>query len=158
LSRNRESEFPDPGGVSLSHERRLDKVPAVAVVLRQEPDTHGATLIIDALYAKAWLLARRDHAAAFLEERRPRWADVDRHEEMPGLTPDIPLAWPSYVAVSDRYAYVADTINRRVVRVRAVASAVPKICSRAVRPTTSQIFSRNSGRRTSCPSAVSTFE
>lgn len=32
--------------------------------------------------------------------------------------PDIPLAWPSYVAVSDRYAYVADTINRRVVRVR----------------------------------------
>jgi len=33
-------------------------------------------------------------------------------------TPDIPLAWPSYVAVSDRFAYVADTINRRVVRVK----------------------------------------
>ena len=33
-------------------------------------------------------------------------------------TPSIPLAWPSYVAVSDRYAYIADTINRRVVRVR----------------------------------------
>ena len=33
-------------------------------------------------------------------------------------TAAIPLAWPSYVAVSDRYAYVADTINRRVVRVR----------------------------------------
>jgi hypothetical protein len=32
--------------------------------------------------------------------------------------PDIPLAWPSYVAVSDRWAYVADTINRRVVRVK----------------------------------------
>jgi outer membrane protein assembly factor BamB len=33
-------------------------------------------------------------------------------------TPDIPLAWPTYVAVSDRWAYVADTVNRRVVRVR----------------------------------------
>ncbi|HOX05526.1 MAG TPA: hypothetical protein PK280_03910 [Planctomycetota bacterium] len=32
--------------------------------------------------------------------------------------PEIPLAWPVYVAVSDRYAYVADTINLRVVKVR----------------------------------------
>jgi hypothetical protein len=32
--------------------------------------------------------------------------------------PDIPLAWPTYVAVSDRFAYVADTVNRRVVRVK----------------------------------------
>jgi hypothetical protein len=32
--------------------------------------------------------------------------------------PDIPLAWPTYVAVSDRHAYVADTVNRRVVRVK----------------------------------------
>jgi hypothetical protein len=32
--------------------------------------------------------------------------------------PDIPLAWPVYVAVSDRQAYVADTVNRRVVRVK----------------------------------------
>lgn len=33
-------------------------------------------------------------------------------------TPAIPLAWPIYVAVSDRFAYVADTVNRRVVRVK----------------------------------------
>lgn len=32
--------------------------------------------------------------------------------------PDIPLAWPAYVAASDRFAYVADTVNRRVVRVK----------------------------------------
>src|SRR5262245_30159501 len=32
--------------------------------------------------------------------------------------PGIPFAWPTYVAVSDDYAYVADTVNRRVVRVR----------------------------------------
>src|SRR6266498_1428720 len=32
--------------------------------------------------------------------------------------PDIPLAWPTYVAVSDRWAYVGDTVNRRVVRVK----------------------------------------
>ncbi len=32
--------------------------------------------------------------------------------------PDVPLAWPVYVAVSDRFAYVADTVDRRVVRVK----------------------------------------
>jgi hypothetical protein len=37
--------------------------------------------------------------------------------------PDIPLAWPVYVAVSDSYAYVADTANRRVVRVKLDAAA-----------------------------------
>ena len=37
--------------------------------------------------------------------------------------PDIPLAWPVYVAVSDRYAYVADTVNRRVVRIKLGAAA-----------------------------------
>jgi hypothetical protein len=33
-------------------------------------------------------------------------------------TPSIPLAWPTYVAVSDDYAYVNDTVNLRVVRVK----------------------------------------
>jgi outer membrane protein assembly factor BamB len=37
--------------------------------------------------------------------------------------PDIPLAWPTYVAVSDRHAYIADTINRRVVRVQLAYAA-----------------------------------
>jgi len=32
--------------------------------------------------------------------------------------PDVPLAWPTYVAVSDRWGYVADTVNRRIVRVK----------------------------------------
>ncbi len=32
--------------------------------------------------------------------------------------PEIPLAWPEYVVASDRWAYVADTVNRRIVRVR----------------------------------------
>ena len=32
--------------------------------------------------------------------------------------PEIPLAWPLTVAVSDTHAYVADTINRRVVAVK----------------------------------------
>ena len=42
--------------------------------------------------------------------------------------PDIPLAWPTYVAVSDRYAYVADTVNRRVVRVK-VGYAADETCA-----------------------------
>ncbi|MCS7047526.1 MAG: hypothetical protein NZO58_14310, partial [Gemmataceae bacterium] len=37
--------------------------------------------------------------------------------------PEIPLAWPTYVAASDQYAYVADTVNRRVVRVRLTYAA-----------------------------------
>ncbi len=32
--------------------------------------------------------------------------------------PEIPLAWPAYVAVSDKYAYVSDSINLRIVKVR----------------------------------------
>jgi hypothetical protein len=32
--------------------------------------------------------------------------------------PEIPLAWPTYVAVSDNYAYVNDSVSRRVVRVK----------------------------------------
>jgi hypothetical protein len=32
--------------------------------------------------------------------------------------PEIPLAWPTYVAVSDTHVYVNDTVSRRVVRVK----------------------------------------
>ncbi len=32
--------------------------------------------------------------------------------------PEIPLAWPAYVAVSDNYAYVSDSINLRIARVK----------------------------------------
>ena len=39
-------------------------------------------------------------------------------------TPAIPLAWPTYVAVTDRFAYVSDTVNRRVVRVKLAYAAV----------------------------------
>jgi hypothetical protein len=31
---------------------------------------------------------------------------------------DVPMAWPTYLAVSDRYVYVTDTISMRVVRVK----------------------------------------
>jgi hypothetical protein len=37
--------------------------------------------------------------------------------------PDTPLAWPTYVAVSDTHAYVNDTVGMRVVRVRLGAQA-----------------------------------
>jgi hypothetical protein len=35
-----------------------------------------------------------------------------------GKHPDVPLAWPTYVAVSDNYAYVNDTVGMRVNRVK----------------------------------------
>ncbi|MHC4916326.1 MAG: hypothetical protein ACYTGB_12625, partial [Planctomycetota bacterium] len=37
--------------------------------------------------------------------------------------PEIPMAWPLTVAVSDTHAYVADTINRRIIKVRLGYSA-----------------------------------
>ncbi|MHC4916355.1 MAG: NHL repeat-containing protein, partial [Planctomycetota bacterium] len=37
--------------------------------------------------------------------------------------PDVPLAWPTYVAVSDDYAYVNDTVGMRVARVKLGAEA-----------------------------------
>jgi hypothetical protein len=38
-------------------------------------------------------------------------------------TPDIPLAWPLTVVVSDTHAYVGDTVNRRVVKVKLAYAA-----------------------------------
>ncbi len=43
-----------------------------------------------------------------------KYGNEDAHAQQS----DIPLAWPTYVAVSARYAYIADTVNRRVVRVK----------------------------------------
>jgi hypothetical protein len=45
-----------------------------------------------------------------------------------GKSAAIPLAWPTCVAVSDRWAYVADTVNRRVVRVK-LAYAAEATCA-----------------------------
>ena len=41
--------------------------------------------------------------------------------------PPIPLAWPTYVAVSETHAYVNDTVNRRLVRVK-LAHAAEESC------------------------------
>jgi hypothetical protein len=41
--------------------------------------------------------------------------------------PDIPLAWPLTVAVSDTHAYVADTLSRRVAKVK-LAWAAEETC------------------------------
>ncbi len=35
-----------------------------------------------------------------------------------GTTAGIPIAWPLSVVASDTHAYVADTLNRRVVKVK----------------------------------------
>jgi hypothetical protein len=42
----------------------------------------------------------------------------------PTAGPDVPLAWPIAVAVSDTHAYVGDTRNRRVAKVRLSYQAV----------------------------------
>jgi len=50
-----------------------------------------------------------------------------RGKGSPVPRPDIPLAWPLTVAVSDTHAYVADTLNRRVVKVK-LGWAVEETC------------------------------
>jgi hypothetical protein len=47
----------------------------------------------------------------------------DAGKEAAAKAPPIPLAWPTYVAVSDDYAYVNDTLSNRVVRVKLGAAA-----------------------------------
>jgi hypothetical protein len=49
------------------------------------------------------------------------------HSALPAPHSDIPLAWPTYVAVSDDYAYVNDTVGMRVVRVK-LGAAAEEIC------------------------------
>ncbi len=46
-------------------------------------------------------------------------------------TPEIPFAWPQYVAVSDSAAYTSDVINRRIVRVRLGYHASEAVALRA---------------------------
>ena len=38
-------------------------------------------------------------------------------------TPDIPLGWPEAVGVSQKAVYVADVLNRRIVRLRKTYAA-----------------------------------
>jgi hypothetical protein len=49
---------------------------------------------------------------------RPRKADDPKDLLSPFAEPEIPLGWVVGVAVTDRYAYVADALNRRVLRVK----------------------------------------
>jgi len=48
---------------------------------------------------------------------------VDKSAPADKAAANIPFAWPVNVAVSDTHAYVADTVNRRVVRVKLVYAA-----------------------------------
>ena len=88
------------------------------------------------LHVRGLRLRRGSVRPGLLPQPRPVPRRGDRHQQQPDhdlrqvrqrgqrrpgasvKKPDIPLAWPIYVAVSDRWAYVADTVNRRVVRVK----------------------------------------
>ena len=56
-----------------------------------------------------------DPAGKFL---RPRKTDDPKDLVSPFAKPDIAFAWIIGVAVTDRYAYVADEINKRILRIR----------------------------------------
>ena len=56
-----------------------------------------------------------DPAGKFL---RPRKADDPKDLVSPFARPEIAFAWIVGVAVTDKYAYVDDVINKRILRVR----------------------------------------
>ena len=61
--------------------------------------------------------------AFYLLETMSECGYAERNEDSGGPNakvkkPEIPLAWPTYVAVSDTHAYVNDTVSRRVVKVK----------------------------------------
>jgi len=58
---------------------------------------------------------------------RPRKADDPKDLVSPFATPEIGLAWIVGLAVSDRYAYVDDVINKRVLRLK-LAYSVEESC------------------------------
>lgn len=49
---------------------------------------------------------------------RPRRPGDSKGIASPSAKPEIGLAWISGLAVTDRHAYVADEVNRRVLRVK----------------------------------------
>jgi hypothetical protein len=61
-----------------------------------------------------------DPAGGFL---RPRRTDDPKGLASPFATPELAFSWIIGVAASDRYVYVTDVVNRRVVRVRLGAAA-----------------------------------
>jgi hypothetical protein len=54
---------------------------------------------------------------------RPRRADDPRDLKSPFASPDIAFCWLNGVGITDRYAYMTDILNRRILRARLVYSA-----------------------------------
>lgn len=82
-------------------------------------DTHGNSITTIGAYGnqdncgpESYVL---DPAGTFL---RPRKADDPKDLASPGAKPEIGFAWIIGVAVTDRYAYVGDVINKRILRVK----------------------------------------
>jgi hypothetical protein len=51
---------------------------------------------------------------------RSRKADDPTDMKSPFAEPEIALAWPLGVGVTDRYAYIGDSLNRRLLRVKLI--------------------------------------
>jgi len=56
-------------------------------------------------------------------ELRPRRPDDPKDLVSPFATPDVAFAWLIGVGVTDRYAYMGDSMNRRVLRAKLVSAA-----------------------------------
>ncbi len=51
---------------------------------------------------------------------RPRRGDDPKELQSPFAKPDIAMAWPTGVGVTDRHLYIGDTVNRRLLRAKLV--------------------------------------
>jgi hypothetical protein len=61
-----------------------------------------------------------------VDDSEKAWEKAKSGTETPRT--DVPLCWPTYVAVSDKYAYVQDVMNQRIVRLK-LGYAAEKSCA-----------------------------
>ena len=92
---------------------------------RFDVDYYGRVFVPDAFRFSVAVL----DANANLIARFGSYANQDsRGPEGPIDTPEIPLGWVHSVQVTDRYAYVADVVNHRVVGVK-LSYAAEETCA-----------------------------
>ena len=91
---------------------------------RFDVDRFGRVFVPDAMRFAVQVLDGSGQPLARFGE----YGNVDSRRPGNGIQkPDIPLAWPHAVAVTDRMVYVADMVNHRIVAVR-LDAAVEETC------------------------------
>ena len=77
-------------------------------------DTNGNALTHFGGYGNA---ESRGPESPVVDEKTGQLRPAKKGEKSPYAEPDIALAWPVGVGVTDKYAYIGDSLNRRLLQV-----------------------------------------